>query len=132
MGIAGAGLVREIEGSLPEHLREWWTQDLWCLHSPNWWRRHWERTGIVDIEFADLMKDGWQRWQEWLARIAPDNVVEAAALEKDQGEYLGYVRMVARRRAGVELDDPVVSIPRQYTKAPLLREFKLKQGEPQC
>jgi cyclopropane fatty-acyl-phospholipid synthase-like methyltransferase len=43
---AGAGLMREIEGSVPEHLRAWWTQDLWCLHSANWWRRHWERTGI--------------------------------------------------------------------------------------
>src|SRR6184192_2316888 len=27
VGIAGAGLVREIDGALPEHLREWWTQD---------------------------------------------------------------------------------------------------------
>jgi hypothetical protein len=25
VGIAGVGLVREIEGPLPEHLREWWT-----------------------------------------------------------------------------------------------------------
>jgi hypothetical protein len=29
----GAGLMREIEGPPPEHLREWWTPDLWCLHS---------------------------------------------------------------------------------------------------
>src|SRR5437660_7148792 len=27
IGIAGAGLVREIEGPVPEHLREWWSQD---------------------------------------------------------------------------------------------------------
>ena len=32
VGIAGAGLMREIEGTPPEHLRDWWTQDLWCLH----------------------------------------------------------------------------------------------------
>ena len=32
VGIAGAGLVREIEGAIPDHLREWWTQDLWsCI-----------------------------------------------------------------------------------------------------
>src|SRR5437870_5166921 len=31
VGIAGAGLRREIEGSVPEHLRGWWTPDLWCL-----------------------------------------------------------------------------------------------------
>src|SRR6185295_11842214 len=27
VGIAGAGLTREIDGDLPEHLRAWWTQD---------------------------------------------------------------------------------------------------------
>jgi SAM-dependent methyltransferase len=32
IGTAGAGLVREIEASPPQHLRQWWTQDLWCLH----------------------------------------------------------------------------------------------------
>ena len=50
VGIAGAGLMREIEGPVPAHLREWWTADLWCLHSAAWWRRHWERTGILDID----------------------------------------------------------------------------------
>src|SRR3954468_10198984 len=38
LGIAGAGLVREIDGAVPEHLRAWWTQDLWCLHSAPWVR----------------------------------------------------------------------------------------------
>ena len=28
VGIAGAGLMQEIDGPLPEHLREWWTPDL--------------------------------------------------------------------------------------------------------
>src|SRR5213082_3052740 len=31
VAIAGAGLMREIDGPIPDHLREWWTQDLpWC------------------------------------------------------------------------------------------------------
>src|SRR6476660_8086970 len=29
VGIAGAGLMREIEGSVPEHLAAWWTQGVW-------------------------------------------------------------------------------------------------------
>src|SRR5271163_740506 len=33
IGIAGAGLVQEFDGPLPEQLRAWWTPDLWCLHS---------------------------------------------------------------------------------------------------
>ena len=121
MGIAGAGLVREIEKSPPDHLRKWWTPDLWCLHSANWWRRHWERTGIMDIDLADTMPDGWQLWLDWHKVIAPDNEAEIKALEADRGNYLGYVRLVGRRRAEANLEEPIVSVPKQYTKKPLFR-----------
>jgi hypothetical protein len=121
IGIAGAGLVREIEGPLPEHLRQWWTQDLWSFHSPSWWRHHWERTGIMKIDVADAMPEGWQRWLDWHRVIAPDNESEINALQADRGDYLGYVRLVGRRRGETELADHVRSVSTQYTKKPLLR-----------
>jgi SAM-dependent methyltransferase len=123
LGIAQAGLVREFDGPLPEHLRAWWTQDCaWCLHSAAWWRQHWERTGILAIELADTMPDGWQRWLDWHRTIAPDNALEIQTLEADGGSNLGYVRVVGRRQGGVALPDLAVSLPPQYTKKPLLRE----------
>lgn len=121
IGIALSGLTREIDGPVPEHLREFWTPEVWCLHSPAWWRRHWERTGIMEIDVADIMPDGWQRWLEWQNIIAPDNRAEIEALEADRGETLGYVRLVGRRHDGVILEDPLVSIPENYTRKPLLR-----------
>jgi ubiquinone/menaquinone biosynthesis C-methylase UbiE len=121
LGIAGAGLMREIDGAFPDHLREWWTQDMWCLHSAGWWRRHWERTGILDIEVADTMPDGWQRWLDWHKVICPDNLAEITALEADRGSYLGYVRLVGRRNGRTTLADHTESVPTQYTKQPLLR-----------
>ena len=126
VGIAGAGLVREIEGPVPEHLRAWWTQDLWSLHSAAWLRRHWERTGIMEIELADAMPDGWQVWLDWHRTGHPDNVTEIKALEADRGRYLGYVRLVARRQGQAKLEeycwpDTMRSAPPQYTKRPLLR-----------
>jgi SAM-dependent methyltransferase len=121
LGIVGAGLMREIDGKVPEHLREWWTPDLWCLHSAEWWRRHWERTDIITIETADTMPDGWRFWLDWQRAIAPDNEVEIKALETDAGRSLGYVRVVGRRRPGAPLVEPVVSIPHDYTMKPLLR-----------
>lgn len=122
VGIAGAGLIREIEGAPPEHLRKWWTPDLWCLHSAAWWRRHWEQTGILDVGMADTLTDGWRLWLDWQEAIAPDNAVEIQALKEDHGRYLGYVRVVGRRRADVQLPEPIVSVPTQYVKAPLLRD----------
>ena len=121
VGMAGAGLMREIDGAVPEHLRAWWTQDLWCLHSAAWWRRHWGRTGILDIAVADTLPDGWQRWLDWHRAIAPDNYAEIEALESDRGSYLGYVRVVGRRNGEVELAERTESVATQYTKQPLLR-----------
>ena len=121
IGIAGAGLMREFDGPLPEHLRDWWTPDLWCLHSAGWWRQHWERTGILEIDAADTLPDGWLRWLDWHRAVAPDNESEIKALETDRGRYLGYVRVVGRRNGQVKLDDPIAALPASYTKKPLLR-----------
>ncbi len=54
----GSGLVQEFDEPVPEHLQHFWSQDCWCLHSAEWWRRHWGRTGIVDVEVADTMPEG--------------------------------------------------------------------------
>jgi SAM-dependent methyltransferase len=124
VGIAGEAFMREIEGPVPEHLRDWWTPDLWCLHSPDWWRRHWEQTGIVDVKLADTMPGGWRHWLDWQRTVAPENEPEIKALEADQGICLGYLRLVGRRRAGVELEEPITSMPAQYSKKPLLRTGK--------
>ena len=126
IGIAGAGLVQEFDGPVPEHLRAFWTQDLWSLHSAVWLRRHWERTGLMDIEVADTMPDGWQAWLDWHRTGFPDNTTEIEAVEADAGRYIGYIRVVGRRRPEArpeELAWPgAVRIPAQYTKKPLLRE----------
>jgi hypothetical protein len=124
--MAGVGLVREFEGAVPDHLREFWTQDLWPVHSSTWWRRHWERTGIMEIDVADMMPEGVQFWLEWQRAVAPDNATEIKALENDAGRYLGYVRVVGRRREDAKLEeycwpDTMRSFPAQYTEKPLLR-----------
>jgi hypothetical protein len=58
--------------------------------------------------------------------VAPGNAAEMRAVEADGSRFLGYVRLVARRRAGVKLEeycwpDTLRSFPSQYTKKPLLR-----------
>ena len=56
------------------------------LHSAAWWRRHWERTGLMDIELADTMPDGWRGWLDWHRAIAPENLAEIQAVEADRGD----------------------------------------------
>ena len=126
IGIAGAGLVNELE-VVPDHLRAMWTEDFWCLHSADWWRRHWQRTGIVDIEVADTMNDGWQVWLQWQQTAHPTNKLEIETIEADRGANFAYVRAIGRRRDDAELvdycwPDTMRSFPMDYQKRPLLRE----------
>ncbi len=100
VGMAGAGVVKEFESGVPEHLRGWWTRDMLCLHSAPWWRR---------------------RWLDWQRAVAPNNAAEIQALEAHHGRYLGYVRVVGRRRAEVQLEEPVIAMSTEYAKKPLLR-----------
>ena len=122
LGIAGAGLKQEIAGPVPEHLRPWWEPGMWCLHSAAWWRRHWERTGIMAVEVADDLPEGGRVWLEWQRAVCPDNLTEIQALEADAERFLGYVRVIGRRWEEARLDEPIVSIPSEYVRQPLLRD----------
>ena len=119
IGIAGAGLTQEMLAEVPEHLRPMWSHDVWCLHSADWWRHHWSRTGLVDVELADTMPDASQIWTHWQRQNSPDNTAEINAIDQDAGRYLTYIRMVGRRREGVELQpycwpDASFSLPHSY------------------
>jgi SAM-dependent methyltransferase len=119
IGIAGAGLAQELPVPLPEHLRPIWSHDFFCLHSADWWRHHWSRTGIVTVELADSMPNATEIWAHWQRTNTPDNVVEINVVEEDGGRYLTYIRMVGRRQAGIELQpyawpDGSFSLPHTY------------------
>ena len=110
IGIVVPGLVEEFAGDPPPHLASHWAEhwDLWSFHSPGWWRRHWEKTGLVDIELAELIPDGWRHWlrfdeaslelgfvQKEFERFVPAWV---EALQTDAGRNVGFTRVVARRK----------------------------------
>jgi SAM-dependent methyltransferase len=121
IGIAGAGLMSELEGQIPDSVKSWWEPAMSCLHSAAWWRRHWERTGILDIELADSMPEGWRLWLQWQVIVAPENHAEIHAVESDQGSCLGYVRAIGHRRPEAKLDEPITAVPIKYIRQPLLR-----------
>jgi hypothetical protein len=77
--------------------------------------------GIVNVEVADSMPDGWKCWLQWQNIVASENLVEIRAIESDAGEYMGYIRAVARRREDAKLDAVIQSIPTSYTAQPLFR-----------
>jgi len=68
------------------------------------------------------MPDAWQLWLEWQRAVAPENLAEIGALERDRGTNLTYVRAVARRRDGITIEEPITSVSTAYARHPLLRD----------
>ncbi len=105
LGVVAPGLTAELE-EVPEHLAPFWEPGFWTFHSPPWWRRHWSRGGVVEVEAADLLDDGWRDWALWnevCAEVSEDDFVrefgtrEAEMLRIDGGRTLGFARVVGRR-----------------------------------
>ena len=110
MGIVVPGLVDELPSDqAPEHLLPYWEPAFFSLHSPAWWKLHWERSGLATVELADLIPNGWRHWMEsdrlWSEHIGKP-ADEADMLALDGGRTLGFTRMVARRneRPAARLD----------------------------
>lgn len=101
IGIVVPGLVHELD-TLPAHLIDVWDPACWTFHTPDWWRRLWERSGRVDVERADLLPDGWKEWLLWLEVCREMGVEtdpnEIRMVREDAGRNLGFSRIVASRR----------------------------------
>jgi len=109
IGIVVPGLVGDFDGPVPEHLTRrqksgsvFWVEDCWCFHTVNWWRQLWERTGLVDVEAADVLSDGWKLWLQFeRACVATGTNIfpsDEETLEADGGRYLALMRLVGRRK----------------------------------
>lgn len=101
LGIVVPGLVEEQPVLPPPHLAGHWQWEMCCFHSPAWWQQHWEKTGLVTVEAADLVPHGWEDWMLWnqaCARVGRGFPEEIPLLEADGGRLLCFSRVVATRR----------------------------------
>lgn len=100
-GIVVPGLVEEFD-DVPAHLAPYWEPAFWSFHTPAWWRRHFERSGVVEVERADLVPGGADQWLLWLETCATtDHLMSESELEMlrtDRGRALGFARITARVR----------------------------------
>jgi cyclopropane fatty-acyl-phospholipid synthase-like methyltransferase len=103
LGIVVPGLRYEPSVLPPPSLEDWWDWDFCSFHSPDWWHRHWAKTGLVTVQGAWWMDRGHEIWLDW-ARIAVDFARskgkppydrEVGLLESDIDQILGFTVVVA-------------------------------------
>ena len=114
--------MQPFENGVPEHLtrkqsngQPFWEDECICFHTAEWWRAHWERSNRVEVAVADTLPDGWKYWRDF--EIALEGAGKnrfpsvAEALDADEGQYIGFVRVVGRGNEGgasVNLYDPAL------------------------
>ena len=100
IGIVVPGIREAPE--LPPYLAKRWGPDLCTWLPPDWWRKQWERTGLVTVDTADMIPHGWQDWLHWLETCATVNrgyEPDEEMLRADQGNLVGLTRVVAHPRS---------------------------------
>jgi hypothetical protein len=91
------------EADVPDAVWSLWAYEVAAWHTPEWWRRHWELSGLLEgIESAWLPdgRENWIRWVEAVQSVSGEG--EAAAvldlLEGETGARMGFVSVTARTR----------------------------------
>lgn len=102
IGMVVPGLQQELNAGVPEHLKPYWEWEFGSFHSPEWWRKHWEKTGLVAVELADTIPQGWEHWMKWMKELFRRDGQdyarqEAEMLQVDAGRNLGFTRLVGHK-----------------------------------
>lgn len=108
IGIVVPGLQAEMEKNPPEHLlkaqsngKVFWEPECCTFHSAHWWKKHWEKTGLVSVDVADTMPDGWRHWAQHERAVEASGFAifpsDEEALLEDAGRNLALVRVVGNR-----------------------------------
>ncbi|HKL12540.1 MAG TPA: class I SAM-dependent methyltransferase [Halanaerobiales bacterium] len=101
-GIVVPGVKEDFQGDVPNELKEVWDNEFFSFHSSQWWRNHFEKTGLVDIEIADDLENSWSIWMKWEKALKESGLSKRNGdiefLRADNGEFISFPRIVARKK----------------------------------
>jgi cyclopropane fatty-acyl-phospholipid synthase-like methyltransferase len=101
LGVVDACLSREIDSAdqLPPAARAAWQVDWWSVHTIDWWRRHWEKTGLVRVLCAELLPESELIKQRYCDRFRDDPTAASfiALMEAEDSQLVGSFRLVGQR-----------------------------------
>jgi cyclopropane fatty-acyl-phospholipid synthase-like methyltransferase len=111
IGVVIPGLMAPFTREIPHHLTRkqsngtsFWEDECNSFLTKETWREIWEGSNRVEVERADTMPDGWRHWRDFeiaLEEAGKNRFASVAeALDEDQGRYLGFIRLVGKRKEG--------------------------------
>jgi cyclopropane fatty-acyl-phospholipid synthase-like methyltransferase len=78
--------VRSIEDA-PEYLRPQYQKHWSYVHTVEWWTRHWEKTGLVEVRWAELLSESSDLLRDYATDRPPeqdeDSIMRAVPQDRD-------------------------------------------------
>jgi cyclopropane fatty-acyl-phospholipid synthase-like methyltransferase len=102
IGIVDIAFTRELNSILdaPEHMRPHFPKYWSYVHCPQWWRSHWEKTGLVDVQCAEMLPDSAQLLMDYAEQRLPSQDEDSImwAVPRDNDGLIALLCLVARKR----------------------------------
>ena len=121
LGIVVVGLMQEMTSGVPDYLLQpqsngkvFWDPSCRCFKTREFWQTLWAGCPLVTDVEVEAQKDGWRHWRDFeIAFDAAGKGIfpsDAEALDKDQGDYLGFLRLIGTRteQVGFDFYDPAL------------------------
>jgi SAM-dependent methyltransferase len=123
LGVVVPGLMQPFGSGVPAHLtapqsngKAFWEPGCRSFKTAAFWADLWAGSPQVTEVAVDGQPDGWKHWRDFerALELAGKSIFPsvAEALDRDQGQYLGFMRVRARRTAAddVNLYDPSLGV----------------------
>ncbi len=101
IAIADVCFTREIEtlNQVPAFLRKDYQQYWYFIHTVAWWRKLWEKTGLVEVTCAEELPGRDLIRQEYVKYYKSSHKKDAfaKAVSRDKDQLISFFRLIARR-----------------------------------
>lgn len=101
IGVVDICFTREINNlaEVPPYLRASYSNSWYFVHSPEWWRRFWDKTGLLRVETSELLPQNSFVRERYVSDSAATGHLDAfaQAISADNDDLIGFFRLIARR-----------------------------------
>ncbi len=102
IGVVDIGFRREIQSieGAPEYLRHQYEKYWSSIHTLEWWKQHWQKTGLVDVQYAEFLPESDRLLRNYWVERPPvqDEDPIMRAVPNDDEQLIGLFCLVARKR----------------------------------
>jgi cyclopropane fatty-acyl-phospholipid synthase-like methyltransferase len=89
----------ETQAQVPDFLREDYQSYWYFIHTIGWWRKLWEKTGLVQIEAAQELEEADHVREQYIKDFEQQDKPDpfAKALQLDKQNFISFFKLIGRR-----------------------------------